>query len=118
MRNSLSIDRTSRRQGLIDWLRRLESPNSLACCSGSVDLTRPCNLHYPESAVVRWVARAPIPAPRHMPACDVAERQRRAEGDAGAGIVAAHDARHVVAHRIEPGDHVAIGGERAGVSVG
>ena len=39
--------------------------------------------------------------PRDVLAGDVAERQRRAERDAGAGIIAAHDARHVVAGGIE-----------------
>ena len=49
-----------------------------------------------------------------MPPGDISERQRRAERDAGAGIVAAHDARHVVARGIEPCDHAAIGVQRAG----
>src|SRR6267142_3412143 len=57
-------------------------------------------------------------APRDMSACDVAECQRRPERDAGAGIVASHDARHVVAGGIEPFDRTIIGVECAGVLVG
>ena len=43
-----------------------------------------------------------------MLARDIAERQRGAERDAGAGIVAAHDARHVVAGGIEARDRLAV----------
>ena len=53
-----------------------------------------------------------------MLARDIAERQRRAERDAGAGIVAAHDARHVVAGGIEARDRLAVGIERARMLVG
>src|ERR1700712_2770181 len=53
-----------------------------------------------------------------MPARDIAERQRRAERDACAGIVAAHDAGHVVARGIEARDRLAVAIERARVLVG
>ena len=45
---------------------------------------------------------------RDMLARDVAERQRRPQCDAGAGIIAAHDARHVVAGGIEACDRLAM----------
>ena len=51
--------------------------------------------------------------PRNIPA-----RQRGTERDAGAGIVAAHDARHIVAGGIEAGDRLAVFVQRAGVLVG
>src|SRR5689334_9849664 len=35
---------------------------------------------------------------------DVAEGQRRAKIDAASGVMTAHDARHVAARRIQPGD--------------
>src|SRR5437868_1148797 len=53
-----------------------------------------------------------------MPASDIAEGQGRAERDAGAGIVAAHDACHVVADGIKPGDRAVSRVERAGMLVG
>ena len=45
---------------------------------------------------------------RDMLARDVAERQRRPERDAGAGIIAAHDAGHVVAGGIEACDWLSV----------
>src|SRR5882757_11296291 len=63
---------------------------------------------------VRWLWIAP----RDVPARDVAEGQRGPERDAGAGIVTAHDAGHVVAGGIEPVDRVTIGVKRARVCVG
>ena len=53
-----------------------------------------------------------------MPAGDIAERQRGSQRDAGAGIVAAHDARHVVAGGVEPSIALAIGIQRAGIGIG
>src|SRR3954469_7902698 len=55
---------------------------------------------------------------RNMLSRNIPERQRGAEGDAGAGIVAAHDARHVVAGGIKAGDRLAVLVQRAGVFVG
>src|SRR5207302_9598426 len=54
----------------------------------------------------------------NMLARDIAERQRRAERDAGAGIVAAHDARHIVADRIEARDRLSGRVQCAGAGVG
>src|SRR5215471_15346234 len=53
-----------------------------------------------------------------MTAGNVAEGQRRPKRDAGARIVAAHDARHVVAGRIEPGNDAAFGIECPRVLIG
>ena len=55
---------------------------------------------------------------RNMLPRDIPERQRGPQRDAGAGIVAAHDARHVVAGGIEARDRLAVLVERAGVFVG
>ena len=55
---------------------------------------------------------------RHMFARDISESQRGSERDAGAGIVAAHDSRHVVVNCIEARDRLAVGIECAGVLVG
>ena len=49
---------------------------------------------------------------------DIPKRQRRAERNAGAGVVAAHDAGHVVADGVEARDRLAVGVQRAGVLVG
>src|SRR5689334_745778 len=57
-------------------------------------------------------------AGRQMLSGDVTEGERRAERDTGARIVAAHDARHVVARGIKPGDDFPLGIERTGVLVG
>ena len=55
---------------------------------------------------------------RQMPAGDIAEGQRGPERDAGARIVPAHDARHVVAGGVKPVNGAAVGIERAGMLVG
>src|SRR5882724_5741189 len=55
---------------------------------------------------------------RDVSSRDIAERQRRAERDAGAGVVPAHDAGHVVARGIEARDRLAAAIERARVLVG
>src|SRR5262249_14462482 len=55
---------------------------------------------------------------RKMLAGDIAKGERRSERDAGAGIIAAHDARHVVAGGIEALDHLASRIERPRIRVG
>jgi hypothetical protein len=55
---------------------------------------------------------------RELQARHVAEGQRRAERDARAGVVAAHDAGRVVAHGIQALDGLAVGVEHAGLLVG
>src|SRR6266545_1201123 len=55
---------------------------------------------------------------RDMLPRDIPERQRGSERDAGAGIVAAHDARHVVAGGIEARDRLTVLVQRTGVFVG
>ena len=48
---------------------------------------------------------------------DVGEGHGRADGDAGAGVGAAHDVRRVVAHRVKPGDGRAGGIQNTGMGV-
>src|SRR5262245_30247294 len=82
----------------IDWMPRLSLFMRLLACG------------------LRRVA--PGGAVGEMTAGNVAEGQRRPKRDAGAGIIAAHDARHVVAGGIEPGNHPSLRIERACVLVG
>jgi hypothetical protein len=55
---------------------------------------------------------------RHGLAADVAEGDGRPQRDAGAGVVAAHDAGGVVAHRVQAGDGPVVGAQHARVLVG
>ncbi len=48
---------------------------------------------------------------------DPAEGHRRAEGDAAAGVVAAHHAGHVVAGSVQTGDRRAVGAQHLGVGI-
>ena len=45
---------------------------------------------------------------RQRHACDIAKGQRRSEGDARAGIIAAHDAGCVITDRIQAADRFAL----------
>ena len=54
----------------------------------------------------------------HMLSGDIAEGQRRPEGDARTRIIAAHDARHVVASGVEAANDAAISVERTRTRVG
>src|SRR3974390_2600800 len=56
--------------------------------------------------------------PGEMPPGDVAEGQRGAERNASAGIVAAHDARHVIAGGIKPRNDAPVRVERARMCIG
>jgi hypothetical protein len=49
---------------------------------------------------------------------DIAEGQRRPEGDARTRIIAAHDAHHVVARGVEAANDAAISVERTRMRVG
>jgi len=53
----------------------------------------------------------------HVPCRDIGEGDGRAERDAAARVVAAHDARRVVARRIEPGDRPAVLTQDLGILV-
>ena len=70
----------------------------------------------------RHCCRAPFKAERvgqgNVPAGDVAEGHGGADHDAGRWIGAAHDARHVVADRIEAGDRPPLRADDAGMRVG
>src|SRR6186713_2535114 len=61
---------------------------------------------------------APGGAVGEMTPGNVAEGQRRPKRDAGTGIIAAHDARHVVAGGIKPGNHPALRVQRPRILVG
>jgi len=54
----------------------------------------------------------------HMLSGDIAEGQRRPQGDARTRTIAAHDARHVVARGVEAANDAAISVERTRMRVG
>src|ERR1700737_2567186 len=56
--------------------------------------------------------------PREVATCDVAEGQSRTKCDARARIIAAHDARDIVSHRVEARDRLTITAEHARVLIG
>ncbi len=49
---------------------------------------------------------------------EIAKRQPRAEGDAGARIGAGHQRIHVVSHRVQPRDGVSLGIDDLGIGGG
>src|SRR5689334_20146916 len=64
-----------------------------ACDERCLDWPRASTYLSPRKCEERWTA---LRATRQMLACDVTEGQRWPQRDPCAGIVAAHDARHVV----------------------